>query len=172
MDGATVGHRYYCCMMLAVYARKCGQYDPKHNPTPVTQEELERDCFDLLEHMESLTTSEDNHFGTDDILDALEAYEDRWITYPRAAIEYRTGITIPANKRNGRKQETHLKIARNTLAILNEESGTARQGRKSKQEVVQAWRLEHPAGRKADCIRETGLSKPTVYKHWETAGRV
>ena len=32
---------------------------------------------------------------------------------------------------------------------------------------VAEWRSQHPEGRKADCIRETGLSKPTVYKWWE-----
>lgn len=26
---------------------------------------------------------------------------------------------------------------------------------------------ENPEGRKIDCIRETGLSKPTVYKWWD-----
>lgn len=169
ITGATVGHRYYCCMMLAIYARKCGQYDEKHNPNPVTREELEADCIGLLDHMEGLTDKEDNHFGLDDIQDALEAYEDKWITYPRAAIEYRTGITIPANKRNGRKQETHLKIARNTLEILNEESGKAKQGRKSKFDIVKQWREENPAGSKADCISETGVSQATVYRHWKAA---
>lgn len=29
------------------------------------------------------------------------------------------------------------------------------------------WRLDHPRGKKADCIRDTGLSKPTVYKWWD-----
>ena len=26
-------------------------------------------------------------------------------------------------------------------------------------------------GKKADCIRDTGLSKPTVYKWWQTVGK-
>lgn len=41
-------------------------------------------------------------------------------------------------------------------------SGTA-------ERTVLEWRMLHPEGRKADCIRETGLSKPTVYKWWEKA---
>ena len=40
-------------------------------------------------------------------------------------------------------------------------------GRKSKRDQVQAWRLDHPDGSKADCVRDTGISKPTVIKHWE-----
>ena len=39
-------------------------------------------------------------------------------------------------------------------------------GRKPKKEIVQKWRLEHPDGKKVDCIRDTGLTKPTVYKWW------
>lgn len=165
---ATVGHRYYCLMTLAMYARKCSVYDKKHNPNPVTYEELEKDCYSLLEHMESLTETEDNHFTTEDIQVALEAFNDKWTRYPRAAIEYRSGITIPANKRNGRKRETHLKIARNTLEILNEENGKAKQGRKSKYEIIQSWRQDNPEGNITDCMAETGISKATVYRHWKT----
>ena len=44
-----------------------------------------------------------------------------------------------------------------------DESGT-------KKLTVFRWRQGHPEGSKADCIRDTGLSKPTVYKWWnETA---
>lgn len=40
-------------------------------------------------------------------------------------------------------------------------------GRKPKADIVKEWRLAHPEGRKADCIRDTGLDKKTVYKWWE-----
>ena len=165
--GAVVGHRYYCIMMLAIYARKCSMYDPKHNPDPVTREELERDAFGFLDFMEGKTDSEDNHFTEGDILDALEAYDDKWITYPRRSIEYKSGIRINANRRNGRKQAEHIKRI-TTLRDMDYPDGSWRDGngRKPKREIVQEWRLLHPDGRKADCIRETGLSKPTVYKWW------
>lgn len=167
-SGAAVGHRYYCVMMLAIYARKCSMYDPKHNPDPVTREELERDAFDLLDLMESLTNSEDNHFTSGDILDALEAYNEKWITYPRNSVEFRSGIRIKVNKRNGRKQEDHLKRARAVQAV-DYPSGEWREGngRPDKRSVVVEWRLAHPDGRKVDCVQATGLSRPTVYKYWE-----
>ena len=98
---------------------------------------------------------------------ALEAYNDSYITYPIHAIEARTGIQLPRNKRNGRKQATHLKIARSTLAIMNEAEGKALQGRPDKQKIVEEWQKSNPDGRKADCIRDTGLSKPTVYRWWK-----
>lgn len=40
-------------------------------------------------------------------------------------------------------------------------------GRPSKEKIVLDWRKQNPRGRKVDCIRETGLSKPTVYKYWD-----
>lgn len=166
-EGATVGHRYHCLRILAIYAQKCSYYDAEKNPTPVTREELERDMWSLFDFMESLTDSNDNHFTSGDVLDALESFEDRWIVYPRKAIEYRSAISIPPNRRNGRTQGLHLKIARQTLDILNVDSGHALQGRKPKKETVRQWRESHPLGKKSECIKETGLSKHTVYKWWD-----
>lgn len=168
-DGAVVGHRYYCVMMLAIYARKCSMYDEKHNPNPVTKEELESDAYGLLEFMESKTNSEDNHFTTGDIMDALEAFNDKWITYPRNSVEYKSGIRVDANKRNGQKQKFHLEEARAIRDIRSKRRGEAwdaHNGRKPKKDIVEAWQLRHPEGRKADCIRDTGLDKKTVYKYW------
>ncbi len=165
--GATVGHRYYCLMALAMYAKKCSMLHEKKNPDPVTEEELERDAFALMTFLEDMTETEDNHFTEADVLDALEAFQDKWIMYPRSAIEYRTGITIPAKKRNGRKQADHLKRAR-AVRDIDHPDGTWREGngRPSKLQVVTDWRAANPDGKKADCIRETGLSPHTVYKHW------
>ena len=40
------------------------------------------------------------------------------------------------------------------------------EGRPDKSKIVEEWRKAHPDGKKADCIRDTGLSKPTVYRWW------
>lgn len=168
IEGAVSGHRYYCIMMLAMYARKCSMYDEKHNPNPVTKEELERDAFSLLDLMESRTISEDNHFTTDDILKALEAFDEKWITYPRNSIEYKSGIRIKVNKRNGRKQSDHIKLMNLIRDEINHNTDWRnKDGRPTKKNIVEEWRYNHPEGRKADCIRDTGLTKPTVYKYWE-----
>ena len=47
--------------------------------------------------------------------------------------------------------------------LLGEE---VNEGRPDKAEIVLEWQRSHPDGKKADCIRDTGLSKPTVYKWW------
>ena len=41
-------------------------------------------------------------------------------------------------------------------------------GRPNAEQTVREWQESHPAGKKADCIRETGLSRPTVYKWWKS----
>ena len=156
-EEAVVGHRYYCLMMLAVYAIKC----------EIDLEELQADCLAMMEIFEERTDSEDNHFTAKDVFDALQAFEDRGlVTYPINSIANRSGLHIEKNKRNGRKQSTHLKIARSNLAIYNEEEGRARQGRPSSQAIVEDWYHDHPGQLMADCVRATGLSRPTVAKWW------
>lgn len=169
LEKAEPGHRYWCLMTLVIYARKCGMYDAKHNPHPVTQAELEKDCFEIMEHFESITDDEINHFTEADVADALEAYNDKWIKYPRDFIEYRCGFQIPHNKRNGQKQADHLEEARAIRDIRQRRKGrkwTDGCGRKDKWLDVALWRATHPDGKKADCIRDLGIDKKTVYKHW------
>lgn len=150
------GHRYYGIMCLAIYAKKCG----------VDKAELEQDAFSLLERMEELTKDQQNHFTREDILAALELYNDSYMTFPIDTITQLTALPIEKNKRNGRRQQLHLEIARNTLQTLNKYSDKPLQGRPSKEEEVIQWRQQHPSGSKAACIKETGISKKTVYKYW------
>lgn len=35
------------------------------------------------------------------------------------------------------------------------------------QQIVMFWRNDNPKGSKSKCIKETGLTKPTVYKYWD-----
>ena len=153
------GHRYYGVMCLAIYAKKCG----------IPEEELEADAFGMVDRLDLLTSNEDNHFTREDVLCALELYNDNYITFPIDTISKLTEIRIEKNKRNGRKQSVHLMGARAIQEINDKVNGTNWRdgnGRKSKKDMVREWQQEHPNGRKADCIRETGLSKPTVYKWW------
>ena len=156
-EGATDGHRYWCIQTLAVYAMKCG----------ISREELETDAFGYIELLDSIGKREDNPFTTNDVLKALEAYNASYVTYPVKTISDRTGIRIEKNKRNYRKQKLHLKIARATLEIMNDEKGVALQGRPDAKDMVLRWRRFNPDGKKIDCERETGLSRKTVLKWWD-----
>ena len=156
-EGATDGHRYWCIQTLAVYAMKCG----------ISREELETDAFGYIELLDSIGKREDNPFTTNDVLKALEAYNASYVTYPVKTISDRTGIRIEKNKRNYRKQKLHLKIARATLEIMNDEKGIVLQGRPDAKDMVLRWRRFNPEGKKIDCERETGLSRKTVLKWWD-----
>ena len=154
---AEVGHRYHCLFCLSVYAIKCN----------IDEDELISDLYSYLEPFDKLSSEETNHFTEKDVMDALQAYYDKGlITYPISSILHISGIPIQKNKRNGRKQSLHLKMARSNLEILSEEKGKALQGRKEKKEIVRQWRAEHPNGKKIECEKETGLSRHTVLKWW------
>lgn len=172
---ATVGHRYYCIMTLAIIAKKCSYYNEKRNPNPVTYEELEKDCFDLIDSMDALTTQDDNHFGADDVQDALEAFDERFITCTGKTIEYLSGVQFERKikkrpKGEQMKQKDHLeetRAVRDLRAKRRGEKWDAHNGKQNREETVREWRAAHPDGKKIACIRETGLAKSTVYKHWD-----
>lgn len=157
-EGAEQGHRYWCIMTLATYAQKCG----------VPRETLEEDAYGLIPFM----NTKGDEFTEDDVMHALEAYTDSYATYPIDTIVWRTGIQIEKNRRNGQKQSDHLEEARAIRDIRMRRQGrkwTDGNGRPDKLSVVAEWRSEHSEGTKAECIRETGLSKKTVYRWWEEA---
>lgn len=156
-EEAKEGHRYYCIMCLAAYAKKCG----------ISKEELEKAAFDMVYLLDSRTETDDNNFTRQDILAALEMYNDSYITFPIDSISKLTDIKIEKNKRNYRKQKVHLQIARATKEILAADGANVKGGRKSKENIVIEWQRKNPKGSKADCIRDTGLSKPTVYKYYK-----
>lgn len=150
------GHRYWFIMTLATYAIKCC----------IKREELEQDALDLIPLLNAKGTEP---FTEDDVIHALEAYNDSYATYPIDTIVKRTGLPIEKNKRNGRKQEQHLAGARAIQEINDKYNGTNWRdgnGRKQKKDIVQIWKSEHPNGKKIDCERDTGLSRHTVLKWW------
>ena len=108
-----------------------------------------------------------------DALRALKGDRKRLSTIAsREWIEDNTKVTIPANKRNYRKQQQHLQLARGIRQLKGEMGElVSGGGRPTAEQMVREWQESHPAGKKADCIRETGLSKPTVYKWWSCEAR-
>lgn len=160
LEGGKVGHRYYCLMCLSVYARKCG----------IDEKELEKDAFSLMDFLDDISDNDDNRFTEGDVLDSLQAFQDKYITFPIDAISRLTDIRIDKNKRNGRKQFVHLMGARAIQEINDKVNGTnwrEGNGRPNKRDLIKQWREQHPDGTKAECIRDTGISKPTVYKWWD-----
>ena len=90
-----VGHRFYAIMTLAIYAKKCN----------IDEDELREDAYSLLDLYEGKTDNATNHFTEDDIVCALEMYNEDYVTFPRHDIEKISGIPVQPNKRNYQKQE-------------------------------------------------------------------
>lgn len=156
--GATLHHRYFAIMCLAIYAVKCG----------IPEDQLRKDAQDLIPFMNEISPSDP--FTQTDVDSALECYDERYCTFPRDDISKLSDILIQKNKRNGLKQAEHLEEARAIRDIRSRRRGEkwdAHSGRKSKGDQVRIWREAHPDGLKAHCIKDLGLSKKTVYKHWD-----
>lgn len=152
-----VGHRYYGIMTLAIYAKKCG----------IDEDELRKDAFSLLEPYEGKTIDDNNHFEKQHIIDALELYNEDYVTFPRDDIAKLTGLRIDPNKRNGRKQEQHMQVMRAIQNVVNP-NWREGNGRPSAEHIVQEWKKNNPQGSKSACKSETKLSYPTIRKWWNT----
>ena len=159
---ASYGHRYFFVMALAIYAIKCG----------ITEEELTRDALELVPILNDIDLG--HPFTRQDALKACEMYNADYQTFPRDVISRITAIRIDPNKRNHQKQAYHLEEARALRDIRQHRQGTNwwdhgnRNGAPTKEAIVRAWCEANPAGRKIDCHRETGLSRVTIDKWWES----
>lgn len=151
------GHRYFAIMTLAIYAQKCN----------IEEHELYADAFSLFEPYERLTKEDTNHFKTTDIVAGLEMYNEDYITFPRDEIAKLSGLAIVKNKRNGRKRDEHLELVNHMNAYKRKKGESLGAGRPSVKEIVVEWRAKNPNGKKADCIRGTGLGQTTVNKYWK-----
>ena len=160
-EEVKVGGRYFSIMALCAYGLKCG----------IPERQIKQDAYSFLEHLESLTEDEDNHFTKSDIQDAFKALkaDNRLLSTiaSRAWIEKSTKVQIPPNKRNYRKRAVHIKYMNNQRAFKVEMGECTNGGRPEKAGIVEEWQRLHPEGRKIDCERDTGLSRHTVLKWWK-----
>ena len=154
------GGRYFAIMALCSYGLKCGVSDYK----------IRRDAYGFLPYLDSITEDEDNHFLRSDIQAALKCLKEsrREVTHlsKREWIERHTKVSIPPNKRNYRKQATHIKLMNKMKEFKVELGECTMGGRPTKAELVAQWQAEHPQGRKIECERDLGLSRHTVLRWW------
>lgn len=164
-----IHHRYWCILTLVIYAVKCD----------VPREEVLQDAYDLVPKLDKLTETDDDHFTTQDVDDAMKAYDEKYCTWPIDTIETTTLFRIDKNRRNGRGREKHLKVmnfVRDNIAFPDgdwrkgngRKKATADNSREAK--IVAEWRAKNPeSSNKSACAKDTGLSRPTVRKWWEGA---
>lgn len=157
---ASYGHRYFCLMVLSIYAKKCN----------VSYEELESDAYKL---MPILNEKASEPFDEVDVKSALRSFNDNYATFPRKDIERLTAVAMPANKRNYQKQVDHLEEARAVRDIRMTRQGRVWYNEKGRpinsgtlQNKVKEWRILNSTGTKAECNRETGIDPKTIRKWW------
>ena len=148
------GHRYLSMCALSVIAYKCG----------VDQDELERDLEKLLPEYNKGAVRQ---IKPKEIQSAMKMYNEKAMATPRESLEHWQGWEYHPIKRNGRKRADHIKLMNFVRDEINQMDWRNKEGRPDRRAEVIQWRSDHPEGKKADCIRETGLSKSTVYRHWE-----
>lgn len=156
-DYVKGGHRYFFLMCMSIYDSKCD----------VPKAKLRKDMLTVFEELKSI--EHENPLVKEDMESALEAYSKEYWNFTIDNISKITAVRIEKNKRNGRKQAQHIRIM-NAIREVEHPDGSWRNkdGRPTALQIVKAWREANPEGRKADCIRDNGLDKKTVYKWWDT----
>lgn len=153
--GVTYGHRYFCVMALAIFAVKCGILD---------RERVKADAMSLMERFNEINP--DAPFTEADIDSALECLDLRYVKFPRKDIEKITAVMIPPNKRNGRKQVDHLKLARfaRDLNYSDQNGWQNKNGAPTKRDLIRAYAREHPDANHSDIAKALDVSRTTVVK--------
>lgn len=160
-EGASVGHRYFCVMCLAIYGVKSG----------ISKKQVEKDAIELIPFLNGMSDTEP--FTESDVKSALECFDERYMTFPIEDISKISGIAIEKNKRNGLKQKQHLYLARRRKEDMKaiELPMKAPEGRPDKQSIIKEWQNCHPEGTKAECNRDTKIDPKTIRKWWDVKGQ-
>lgn len=157
------GNRFNALRALAIVAYKCG----------IAEERFEADLQRLSVLWQEQRWRGGDAFNADNIEAIMRMFRngDRYKMTTRVRLEELLGWKWAGQGRriNGRTQAEHLQRAR-AVQTVDYPNGEWRNkaGAPTGQQKVLTWRAAHPDGKKADCIRDTGLSKPTVYKWWGT----
>lgn len=157
-----VGHRFYGIMTLAIYAVKCS----------IDEDELRRDADRLMRIFDDMSYEDSNRFTVEDVVKALEMYNENFVTFPRADIAKYSGIPIPPNKRNWKKQSQHLEVARAIRDIKAKQQGKDNwwqgNGRPSKEQLIREYMFANPDVRKkTEIATALQIDRHTVGKFYD-----
>lgn len=151
------GNRYWCLFVAACYAAKCPE---------VTYEELESWAHSVRPLLDRLTKNEHNHFTEKDVQDAIAVYGNPIsVKLRRDKVAEKTQLSMPVNKRNGRKQKQHMAVMRAIQGVTDPDGAWRnKSGAPKKRDLIRAYAVEHPGASHSEIARALGVSRPTVIK--------
>lgn len=158
-ESGSYGHRYWCMVALATYAKKCG----------IPRDELERDAEELRLELNRKPGAPDE-LTKRELADALTACRAGMVTYSIDEIIDKTGIRFEKNVRNGLKQEQHLYLARRrkedmkAIGLPFKKPEGRPKGSGTKRDAIRAYAAEHPDASHSAIAKALGVSRPTVIK--------
>lgn len=153
-EGASYGHRYFCIMVLAIIAAKCGIYD---------HDRVKADAMALVPFLDGIKP--DEPFTEADVDSALECLDSRYVKFPRDDCSRLSGIDIKPNKRNGRKQKQHMAVMRAIQGVTDPDGEWRnKNGAPTKCDMIRAYAADHPEANQSEISRALGVSRPTVAK--------
>ena len=117
------------------------------------EDELREDAFGLLERYDDMSVEDINRFTRDDIVCALEMFNEDYVTFPRDDIAKLSGMTMPVNKRNWRKRSDHVRVM-NTMKSLKKQLGEAVNLLKSQAPIKKSYRQKKSIAKQR---RQNGL---------------
>lgn len=163
----TEGSRYRSLCALTIVARKCGY--PK--------EQLEKDLLQLLEHYNRIG----KHMSHSEVKKALRMYNEKALQTRSTTLELWFGWEFMREdqKRLAKRKARGVYVKRTRAEIcavarkvqdayFPDGEWRNKNGAPTKEQLIRAWRFEHPDGKPKDCIQDTGISKNTVYKWWNS----
>lgn len=176
--GTFDGNRYNCVAVMFSLAFRCG----------IDFTDVMADAMSLVPRLNRLTKKKGNQFTEDDVLDAASYYDDAYRNLGLDAVYHMTKIAIPPTPRNGRRRKVHLhaehwlsdkgrpmvnqcKQNRELTLKFMREKGEIKgrpKGSGTAQEKVSAYRAEHPEASVSEVARALKISRPTVYKWWNS----
>ena len=159
-EQAKEGSRYHTICCLFVNAYKCN----------VPFEEVLADALALVPILDRETDKKEP-FTESDVMDASKFYHKRFANMRVSTMREMVSFEIPKTPKTKTRKKSQAEHLASIRAFRDDKLGSPdawrnKDGAPTKQQIVLDWKAEHPDGRKADCIRETGLSKKTVYKWW------
>lgn len=141
------------------------------------KERIEQDLLQLLVHYNQIG----KHMAEKEVKKALRAYNpkadqcrsttlEEWFGWKFDRIEQKRKEQREAKNKNRKprtRQENIKVITAMRNALYPDGEWRYKGGAPSREQIVKDWRAAHPEGKPKDCIRDTGISKNTVYKWWK-----